>query len=96
MKVVGLFFLFYNNIQEICKVFIDHDKKKDLTILSNIIHLAKEIDLDIVAEGVELKNQIDVLNDLGVSVIQGYFFDKPLPKDEVTARLREPYYTKAS
>ncbi len=96
MKVVGLFFLFYNNIQEICKGFIDHDKKKDLTILSNIIHLANEIDLDIVAEGVELKNQIDVLNDLGVSVIQGYFFDKPLPKDEVTARLREPYYTKAS
>ncbi|MBQ4191723.1 MAG: EAL domain-containing protein, partial [Clostridiales bacterium] len=81
---------------KIDKGFIDHDKKKDLTILSNIIHLAKEIDLDIVAEGVELKNQIDVLNDLGVSVIQGYFFDKPLPKDEVTARLREPYYTKAS
>ena len=81
---------------KIDKGFIDHDKKKDLTILSNIIHLAKEIDLDIVAEGVELKNQIDVLNDLGVSVIQGYFFDKPLPKDEVTARLREPYYSKTS
>lgn len=79
---------------KIDKGFIDHDKKKDLTILSNIIHLAREINLDIVAEGVELQNQIDILNELGVNVIQGYFFDKPLPKDEITERLRSPFYAK--
>ena len=86
-------------LREVCfdtlkidKGFVDHSKARDITILTHIIKLAKEIDIDIVAEGVELKNQIDILNKLGVDVIQGYFFDKPLPKDDLTDRLRSPYY----
>lgn len=77
---------------KIDKGFVDHSKKRDLAILSHIIKLAKEIDTDIVAEGVEQKNQIDVLDSLGVDVIQGYYFDKPLPKTEMTERLKSPYY----
>lgn len=56
---------------KIDKGFVDHSKKRDLAILSHIIGLAKEIDTDIVAEGVEQKTQIDILNKLGVIVIQG-------------------------
>ena len=63
-------------------------------ILTHIIMLAKEIDIDTVAEGVEQAKQIDVLKKLGVDVIQGYYFDKPLPKDEMTERLKKPYYGK--
>ena len=77
---------------KIDKGFVDHSKKRDLAILSHIIKLAKEIDTDIVAEGVEQKNQIDVLDHLGVDVIQGYFYDKPLSKTEMTDRLKSPYY----
>ncbi len=77
---------------KIDKGFVDHSKKRDLAILSHIIGLAKEIDTDIVAEGVEQKTQIDILNKLGVIVIQGYCFDKPLSKEEMTARLKDPYY----
>jgi EAL domain-containing protein (putative c-di-GMP-specific phosphodiesterase class I) len=40
----------------------------------------------------EQKNQIDVLDRLGVDVIQGYFYDKPLSKTEMTDRLKSPYY----
>lgn len=78
---------------KIDKGFVDHSKKRDLAILSHIIKLAKEIDTGIVAEGVEQKNQIDVLDQLGVDVIQGYFFDKPLSKAEMTDRLKSPYYS---
>ena len=78
---------------KIDKGFVDHSKKRDLAILSHIIKLAKEIDTGIVAEGVEQKNQIDVLDQLGVDVIQGYFFDKPLSKAEMTDRLKAPYYS---
>ena len=81
---------------KIDKGFVDHIKDRDLVILTHIIKLAKEIDTDIVAEGVELKNQIDVLNKLGVDVIQGYFFDKPLPKDDMTDRLKSPFYGEES
>ena len=77
---------------KIDKGFVDHSKKRDLSILTYIIKLAKEIDTDIVAEGVEQKNQVDVLDNLGVAVIQGYYFDKPLSKEDMTARLRSPQY----
>ena len=77
---------------KIDKGFVDHDKKRDLAILTYIVRLAKEIDTDIVAEGVEQKNQIDILDRLGVVVIQGYFYDKPLPKEKMTERLRSPRY----
>ena len=77
---------------KIDKGFVDHSKKRDLAILSHIIELAREIDTDIVAEGVEQKTQIDILSELGVLVIQGYYFDKPLSKEEMTARLKDPYY----
>ena len=79
---------------KIDKGFVDHDKKKDLAILSYIVRLAREIDTDIVAEGVEQQTQIDMLNKLGVLVIQGYFYDRPLPKEEMTGRLRSPHYGK--
>ena len=77
---------------KIDKGFVDHDKKKDLAILTYIVRLAREIDTDIVAEGVEQQNQIDMLDRLGVIVIQGYFYDKPLPKEQMTERLKSPKY----
>ena len=46
---------------------------------------------DIVAEGVE-QQQVDTLNRLGVAVIQGYYFDRPLPKDDIDNRLKDPFY----
>ena len=79
---------------KIDKGFVDNSKSRDLTILSHIIKLAKEIDIDIIAEGVEQKNQIDTLNKLGVEVIQGFYYDRPLSKEDMTKRLRSPEYAK--
>lgn len=77
---------------KIDKGFIVRSKSRDLTILTHIIRMAKEINIGIVAEGVEQKNQVEILNYLGVQIIQGYFFDKPLPKEEMTKRLQSPEY----
>ena len=77
---------------KIDKGFVDNSKERDLSVLSYIVKLAREIDTSIVAEGVEQKQQVDTLNKLGVAVIQGYFFDRPLPKDDIDNRLKDPYY----
>ena len=66
---------------------------RDLAILTYIIRLAEEIDTDIVAEGVEQQKQVELLDKLGVDVIQGYYFDKPLPKGDMSARLKSPVYS---
>ena len=77
---------------KIDKGFVDHDNQKDITILTCIIRLANEINMDIVAEGVEQKAQVDILEKLGVEVIQGFYFDKALSKEKMAERLRSPKY----
>ncbi len=78
---------------KIDKGFVDRAYAKDLTILSHIIKLAKAINLEILAEGVERREQVDTLQSLGCDIIQGYFYDKPLPKDVFEKRIRRKVYT---
>ena len=79
---------------KIDKGFIDHDHSKDRAILDHIIKMARSIGLKIVAEGVELENQVETLKSLGAEIIQGYYYDCPLPKEEMADRLKNPIYKK--
>ena len=78
---------------KIDKGFVDHAKTKDQTILTHMVKLSDEIGVDIVAEGVEQESQINILRGLGVDVLQGFYFDKPLSKEDLTKRLGAPEYT---
>ena len=77
---------------KIDKGFVDRAYAKDLTILNYIIKLAKAINLEVLAEGVEHKEQVETLLSLGCEVIQGYYFDKPLPKDIFEKRVKTRVY----
>ena len=48
--------------------------------------------MKIVAEGVETEKQKEILSDLGVNIVQGYFYDRPLPKDEMVSRMTNRMY----
>ncbi|WP_457748627.1 EAL domain-containing protein [Sulfurimonas sp.] len=54
----------------------------DMAIVRTIISLAQNLNLEIIAEGVETKEQLDFLLQEGCYNIQGYYFSKPLPVDE--------------
>ncbi|MCR5672391.1 MAG: EAL domain-containing protein [Lachnospiraceae bacterium] len=51
-------------------------------IISAVVNMTKELGFDIIAEGVETKEQADLLTDAGCSVIQGFYYAKPLPEEE--------------
>lgn len=51
-------------------------------IVSNVISMAKELSIQIVAEGVETKDQEDFLKQNGCDIGQGYFYSRPIPIDE--------------
>lgn len=53
------------------------------TILASTVALAKNLNLTTVAEGVETKEDFDMLVDLGVDLVQGYYFSKPLYPDDL-------------
>ncbi|WP_347862316.1 EAL domain-containing protein [Salimicrobium sp. PL1-032A] len=58
----------------------DHN---DAVIVEAIITLAHNLDMDIIAEGVETSEQLDFLVQHECDVSQGYFFSKPLPPSEI-------------
>jgi diguanylate cyclase len=72
------------NTLKIDQVFIRkskmHSKK---AIISNIIAIAANLNMEVIAEGVETPEQIELLQSLGCRVMQGYYYGKPMPVNEL-------------
>ena len=79
---------------KIDKGFVEKHYSKDLTILEYIVKMAKSLELQIVAEGIENAEQVDTLVKMGVSIIQGFYYDRPLPSEKMVERLKSPQYEK--
>jgi EAL domain-containing protein (putative c-di-GMP-specific phosphodiesterase class I) len=60
----------------------------DTAITTAIIGMAKQLNLRVIAEGVETETQFEFLRDHNCDEIQGYYFSKPLTVDQVPDRLR--------
>jgi sensor c-di-GMP phosphodiesterase-like protein len=65
---------------------IGTDPKVEL-IIQAIIGMARNLDLEIVAEGVETQQQFEFLQAHGKMLCQGYLFSRPVPLDEFEAQL---------
>lgn len=65
----------------------NNDNQKDCIMFESIVSLAKALGFQVVAEGVETLRQYEYMRDAGCDIIQGYYFDKPLPVDEYLNRL---------
>ncbi|MBQ7954328.1 MAG: EAL domain-containing protein [Lachnospiraceae bacterium] len=57
-------------------------EERGLLIVSEVIDLAKKLNMKIVAEGIESKEQVDFLTEQECDLIQGYFYAKPMPVAE--------------
>lgn len=57
-------------------------------ILENSVHMIKQMKREILVEGVETQNQLDMLSELSVDYLQGYLFSKPIPKADFIALMR--------
>ena len=63
--------------------------EKAKVMMKAVVRMIQQLKLKIVAEGVEKQEQLDEFAELGIDFIQGYFFSRPLPKDEFIEFLRE-------
>jgi len=55
---------------------IDKNKTKQI-IVNGMVMVARDLGIELIAEGVETKGEVDTLNKLGIYYIQGYYFAKP-------------------
>ena len=65
----------------------DFDSTRGEVVVSEAIKLAKSLNMRTVAEGVEVKDQVDFLAGEGCDMIQGYYYAKPMPKNEYEERM---------
>lgn len=56
--------------------------KRTMSVVRTVVYMAKNMDLKIVAEGVETKEQLDALKDMGCDYIQGFLLSKPIPENK--------------
>ncbi len=59
-------------------------------VVRSIVELARALELDVVAEGIETAGQATLLRTLGVARGQGYHLARPMPSDELVAWLARP------
>ncbi|MCM1192220.1 MAG: EAL domain-containing protein [Butyrivibrio sp.] len=57
-------------------------QERSRTILKMIISLSKQLGMEVITEGVETREQVDFLTDIGCDIFQGYYFAKPMPVSE--------------
>lgn len=69
------------------KLFDNLKNEKALIIVEAIINLAKKLNIKTVAEGIETKEQYEIIKKLNCDEIQGYYFSKPMPIEEFEKKI---------
>jgi len=71
------------NTLKLDKTFLDDiENYKARVIVHDVIKLAKDLNLNVVSEGVESSKQVDFLKGIGCDMAQGFIFSKPIPVDD--------------
>ncbi len=80
------------DIIKLDKSFIDTIENKDEqddVFLKNIVNMINELGMRVVAEGVETDAQVKFLKKIDCSAVQGYYYDRPMPRERFEERLLE-------
>lgn len=79
------------DVLKIDRSFVSHldDDPAGVTMFRHIAELAKSLQLEVVAEGVETQSQADICADHGCQVLQGYWFHRPMSGDKLLDAMRQ-------
>jgi len=69
--------------------FVRNTDRQNWAIVRAVVQLARSLELKIVAEGIETKESMHQLRDLGCHIGQGYYFSRPVPATEFVEYLEE-------
>lgn len=65
------------------------EEGKGAKILKAIVSMAKDLDMPVIVEGVEEKEQVEFLKGLGCDYIQGYYFAEPMTQEQYCELIKE-------
>ena len=72
--------------------FLDHleSSQRATYIMESIISMADKVGIGIIAEGVETERQVQLLNEIGCTHVQGFLYARPVPLDIFQTLLAAP------
>jgi EAL domain-containing protein (putative c-di-GMP-specific phosphodiesterase class I) len=78
------------DVLKIAKPFVDGvtGRREERSFVRMIIELARTLGLEVVAEGIETAEQLDVLRDMGCDLGQGFYLSPPLSTATIEERVR--------
>lgn len=84
------------NYVKIDKSFIDNIQDiRYRPLIQSMIETVQDMGMQVIAEGAETEEQVDLLRDMHCNIVQGYYFSKPIPPEEVQTFLSN-FYSNAS
>lgn len=74
------------DVLKIDKGFLDKTEEfeRQSIILSTIVTMAERLNIDLVVEGVETAENVNLMNEIGCNVAQGYYFARPMEEEKFT------------
>ena len=91
----------YSSLNMLCSLPIDALKldmkfvknicnnQKDYRLVGIMTEIARLLEVPVIVEGVETEQQLKLLKEIGCDIIQGYYFSKPLPAEDITELIRK-------
>ncbi|MCR5790665.1 MAG: EAL domain-containing protein [Lachnospiraceae bacterium] len=82
------------DVLKLDKSFMDRhtDTSRDNVVMANIAKMAKELEMNVITEGVENWDQVEFLRGINVNLVQGFLFDRPMPEESFEERLKKRTY----
>ena len=79
-------------IVKLDKSFVDEQNNPKMWIvLQNTVKMLKDMNMEIVVEGIETENMVDKFTDLNCDYIQGYYYSKPIPKSDFVEFIKKAH-----
>ena len=72
---------------KIDKAFVNSDLEKNKKIISHLVELSKELNIETIAEGVENEEEYNFLKKLGCNNIQGYYLSRPISVEDFKSKI---------
>ncbi|MFR0036292.1 MAG: EAL domain-containing protein [Clostridium sp.] len=70
------------DIIKLDKIFPEASERPEKIIIANVIHLAHELDIQVISEGIETAEHEAFLTEIGCNLAQGYRYGRPAPIEE--------------
>ena len=68
-----------------------HDNDSTMRMIKMVLDIAKDMNIPVIAEGVEDKTELKMLKNMGCNIVQGYYFSRPIPAEEFEKLLSKDF-----